>query len=166
MTLKLIPELAKLEPSAQERHLARQTLLKYLADPAINYYSHAETQGHLVGLSPTIEDLTAWRAWTFPPTNALLTAVRGNSPLGDWIKVLQSQGRATGPEVIRPDNGGFQHYVNNSARQEAVLSVQPVTALCGWTWIPSSWVPTEGGTDDLPVCPNCRTAYDLATRSD
>lgn len=162
IVLSLIPELTKLEFPEEERRIARQALLKYLADPATNYRSHEQIQGHLAGLGPTIEDLATWRTWTFPPTTALLSAVRGNATLDDWIKALQAPRGASGPQTIRPDNGGFQHYVNNSALQEAILAKQPVTALCEWTWIPSRSAPAGGDIGNLPVCPNCKNAYESA----
>jgi hypothetical protein len=52
---------------------------------------------------------------------------------------------------IKPDNGGFQHFVDKGERLKTV-----VTTLCGWTWVLQS----ANGVVDLPVCPRCQEVYD------
>lgn len=61
---------------------------------------------------------------------------------------------------VEPDHGGFQHYAENSLLQEAVLRKRPVTALCGWTWIPRRSTAAGDNLDDLPVCPRCMDIHD------
>ena len=157
----LARELTKLEPSAQERILARQALLRYLSDPATVEYIHADIERGLAGLAPTVEDLTTWRAWTFPPTAALLATVRANSTLADWIESLRPLSNTKNTGVIMPNNGGFQHYIDSSTGPEEIMNERPISALCGWTWIPRKFALAGGSIDNLPVCPNCQSAYDL-----
>jgi Protein of unknown function (DUF3039) len=55
---------------------------------------------------------------------------------------------------IKKDNGGFTHYVDRNDMRRSISNRQPVTALCGWTWIPGK------SPEDFPVCPNCKAAFD------
>jgi tetratricopeptide (TPR) repeat protein len=56
---------------------------------------------------------------------------------------------------LKPDNGGFAHYIDKSAVQPEVAGRVAAIALCGWTWIPQA---TRDSS--LPVCPRCRDAYE------
>ena len=59
---------------------------------------------------------------------------------------------------IKPDNGGFAHIVSDEsvARAfQAIADCQPVTALCGWTWIPQISELTGDDLSAIPVCPAC-----------
>ena len=78
-----------LDPTAEDRARAREALLGLLAredDPSrAQQLAEAST-----GLSPTVADLVGSSTWPFPPTPALLAAVRQNSGLPAWLAALSS----------------------------------------------------------------------------
>jgi WD40 repeat protein len=79
---------------------------------------------------------------------------------GDPNSVPTQHRDGSGAQNIKPDNGSFQHYVEDSVIREAVLAGRPVTALCGWTWIPRKSAHAGDDLGNLPVCPRCKNEYD------
>lgn len=49
----------------------------------------------------------------------------------------------------------FAHYVNDDNATEAYITGSPLTALCGYVWVPSR------DPQNYPVCPECKRLYDL-----
>ena len=86
---ELAGALVRLDPTAEDKRQARDTLLPLLARET-NSWTAAELAGALVPLDPTFHDLRTWRAWAVRPTSELLTAVRRNSALTNWLAVLPS----------------------------------------------------------------------------
>jgi hypothetical protein len=62
--------------------------------------------------------------------------------------------------AIRPDNGGFQHYILKTETEQAISDQTAVSGLCGWTWIPQRARSVGDKIDDLPVCPECKAVYE------
>jgi hypothetical protein len=58
------------------------------------------------------------------------------------------------PLRVEPDNGGFSHYIEKVEAGQSASNQQPVTALCGWTWVP------QGSAEDFPTCPSCKSIFD------
>jgi hypothetical protein len=56
---------------------------------------------------------------------------------------------------LKPDNGGFAHYIDKSAVRQKVAGQVAAIALCGWTWISQAV-----GDSGLPVCPRCKNIYE------
>jgi hypothetical protein len=63
------------------------------------------------------------------------------------------------PSNIKPDNGGFKHYIQNDISPQAISRRQPATALCGWTWIPQKSQRMGDDLDSLPICPTCERIH-------
>jgi hypothetical protein len=55
---------------------------------------------------------------------------------------------------MRGDNGGFYHFVDEEDLNRSISDKRPVTALCGWTWVPGE------SPDDFPECPRCKAMLD------
>lgn len=55
---------------------------------------------------------------------------------------------------VQDDNGGFTHFVPSKDMSHPISNQRPVTALCGWTWVPNK------SPDDFPACPRCKAAFD------
>jgi hypothetical protein len=95
---ELAGEVAQLATTADDRRQARQVLLGLLAhetdileaEQLESIFKSEELAHGLARLDPTVHDLRTWRAWTRPPTAELLTAVRRNSPLTNWLAALPS----------------------------------------------------------------------------
>jgi hypothetical protein len=66
-----------------------------------------------------------------------------------------------GSLTIRSNNGGFKHYVANDRLSSAISGQRLITALCGWTWIPSDSQHNDDKFQKLPVCPDCERSYEL-----
>ncbi len=97
-----------------------------------------------------------WHLSALEPSEAIAM-----DPVLMWDKAttgVSRDSRSTGK--VEPDHGGFQHYVESSLQQEAVRRRRPVTALCGWTWIPRRSAATGDDLGDLPVCPRCKDIHD------
>ncbi len=60
---------------------------------------------------------------------------------------------------IKPDNGGFRHYVEGASAPEAALTQGPIQALCGWIWIPQKFEQACDDLSDLPICPTCEDMH-------
>jgi hypothetical protein len=88
-TARLAGELARLDPTAEDKRQARDTLLALLAR-ATDSWGAARLTGRLAQLDPTAEDLRTWRAWAVRPTTELLAAARRNSALTNWLAALPS----------------------------------------------------------------------------
>jgi hypothetical protein len=68
--------------------------------------------------------------------------------------------------VVDPNDNGqeFTHIIDRGddlrpARiivLEAMLAQTPITALCGYTWVPSK------NPEELPLCPKCFEIFDFA----
>lgn len=60
--------------------------------------------------------------------------------------------------VVKPtepgDHDTYSHYVNKKAWGEALLSGDPVKALCGKMWHPTK------DASRYPVCPDCKAAWE------
>jgi hypothetical protein len=65
-----------------------------------------------------------------------------------------SDGYSGGENALRPDNGGYAHYADKDEMHFALIGQKPVTALCGWTWVPQ-----EARSLGLPTCPKCQSIY-------
>lgn len=89
--------------------------------------------------------------------NPVLTRKRATSRVGR---------DTSGAGNIEPDHGGFKHYVDALRRHEAIRARQPMTALCGWTWIPRGLGGAGKDVDNLPLCPRCKDAYALLPDED
>ena len=89
----LVRAIVQLNPTAEHQRQARETLLGMLDrdTDSENAYSWSadELAAGLVQLDPTVRDLNIWRA-TAVPSEELLTAVRLNSTLADWLAALPS----------------------------------------------------------------------------
>lgn len=90
---QLMPEitagLAQLDPTPEEKSKARRALIKMLLkgnDPYIDYVLVLT----LAKLDPTTQDIRDWEVWSAAPTVELLTAVRRNSSLHDWLSFVPS----------------------------------------------------------------------------
>jgi hypothetical protein len=66
-------------------------------------------------------------------------------------------------ESAKPENGGFRHHVNAVAAEQAIAGHNPVTALCGWTWIPQ--LRAADDQNCLPICPGCQAIYDVLPKA-
>ena len=71
------------------------------------------------------------------------------------------------PHQVEPDNGGFKHYLAKEDIPQVLSSVsiqKPITALCGWRWVPSRSEHAGDDLGDVPLCPRCEGIYhDLPT---
>jgi hypothetical protein len=88
---------------------------------------------------------------SFSPLDGRL---RESSVSDGWISTANRPQATGGREGIHPDNGGFQHYVDKKDFAKGIKYRKPITALCGWTWIPI------GSDTSLPACPQCQLVYD------
>lgn len=63
---------------------------------------------------------------------------------------------------VMSDNGRFSHYLDIEGHDlgEAISKKTPVTALCGWSWVPKRFSQEGDGTNNLPVCPDCKSIHD------
>ena len=61
---------------------------------------------------------------------------------------------------IKLDNGGFKHYVAKELTPNAISAQEPITALCGWRWVPTRSEGTGEDLIDLPTCPRCKAVLD------
>ena len=86
---RLAGAVAQLDPAAEDKRQAREALLGLLAR-ATDGQVAARLAGGVAQLDPTVHDLRTWRAWADRPTAELLTAVRRNSALNDWLAALPS----------------------------------------------------------------------------
>jgi hypothetical protein len=63
------------------------------------------------------------------------------------------------PEVADPElshgEPRYAHYVDDRKATGAYIEGTPLTALCGYTWVPSR------DPQKFPVCPECQRLYDL-----
>jgi len=53
------------------------------------------------------------------------------------------------------DHDKFSHYVDKNKLAEAMVTGDPVTALCGKVWLPTSI------SEKFPVCPECAELHKL-----
>lgn len=59
------------------------------------------------------------------------------------------------PSAVEPgDHDRFAHYVDNAKIVDSAVAGTPLTALCGYTWVPSR------DPEKFPVCPECKDIYD------
>ena len=72
-----------------------------------------------------------------------LTEVEKDLTLGDTLE--NSDG----------DHDKFAHYVVDGDLLAAMLTGEPLTALCGKVWVPSKFA-----EQDRTVCPECKDLYD------
>ena len=80
---------------------------------------------------------------------------------------LSSEPRDTGDaHNITSDNGGFKHYVAKELTPYALSSREPITAHCGWRWIPSRSEDAGDDLSDLPICPRCQAVLDAPADND
>ena len=86
---KLVDVVVELAPTAEDKRQAREALLGLLARETDEWLT-AELVSGVIQLDPTVHDLSTWRARAIPPTVELLAAVRRNSALDDWLKLLPS----------------------------------------------------------------------------
>jgi hypothetical protein len=80
---------AQLGATTEDKHLAREPLFRLLAQETDGRQAQ-RLLARITGLNPTAQDLSAWQTWVAPPTAGLITAVRRNSALEDWLAVLPS----------------------------------------------------------------------------
>ena len=83
----LMDGVAKLATEAGERRQTRQALLALLRSTADRFEAAVLVDG-VAQLEPTVKDIGGYRAWAALPTEALLSAVRRNSTLDDWLSSL------------------------------------------------------------------------------
>jgi len=79
--------LTKLAPREEDQRQARQALLELLPRQTRAWEASA-LKNALVLLKPTVHDLREWRPWAMSATVVMLTEIRRNSPLPDWISAL------------------------------------------------------------------------------
>ena len=85
---ELVRAMVQLNPTAQDKRRAREALAGWLARETGSW--QAEILGRaMIQLDPTVHDLSFLRAGAVPPVE-LLTAVRQNSALADWLAFLPS----------------------------------------------------------------------------
>ena len=84
---RLAEAIAALEPTASEQTQARHALLALLPAQTDRWAAGALTDA-VARLSPTAADLGGFDDCPFPPTAALLAAVRENTGLRAWLTVL------------------------------------------------------------------------------
>jgi hypothetical protein len=58
------------------------------------------------------------------------------------------------PLRVESDNGGFSHYIDKIEAGQSASNQRPVTALCGWSWVP------QGSAEEFPICPSCKSIFD------
>jgi hypothetical protein len=87
MARQLAETVARLDPTPEEQAQAREALLGLLAREASPGTARALANA-VAQLNPTIVDLGGSRSWAFPPTPALLAAVRQNSAISAWLTAL------------------------------------------------------------------------------
>ena len=80
--------MAQLDPTAEDKRQAREALLGLLARQTSGMARRLADA--VAQLDPTVRDLTTWRGWAAPPTDALLAAARRNSALAVWLEALPS----------------------------------------------------------------------------
>jgi hypothetical protein len=80
--------------SAEERAQVRERLLTLLAGETSPWMAWEFAEA-VARLDPTVADLRASDSWPFPPTPALLAAVRKNSGLPAWLTLLPLLSRGT-----------------------------------------------------------------------
>ena len=86
---RLVSGLVQLAVDAEERFQVRGALLAMLASQS-NGEVAAELAEGLCQLVPVAHDRDNWRAWSVQPSRELLSAVRGNSALNDWLLIIPS----------------------------------------------------------------------------
>jgi hypothetical protein len=74
----------RLDPTADDKRRARAALLELLTCGASGSLA-ARLLDLMAKLDPTAQDIIGWCAWEIGPTEELLTAVRRNSTLADWL---------------------------------------------------------------------------------
>jgi hypothetical protein len=84
---------------------------------------------------------------------------------GEWkhqnLKPVHSPVEASvSLDDIKPDNGGYAHFIPKIYTAHAVADQQPVRALCGWTWIPQESRLTGDDLSTFPTCPACNQIYE------
>jgi tetratricopeptide (TPR) repeat protein len=62
-------------------------------------------------------------------------------------------------EDIKPNHGGYQHYISKRTISQFIPARNPVVALCGWKWIPQRSQQAGDNLSHLPVCPICKERY-------
>jgi NACHT domain len=84
-----LPKLvARLDPTVADRARLRQALLRLLSS-ATEFLTARHLAERVAELDPTVADLAGSDTWPCPPSPALLTAARRNSPLGAWLAWLR-----------------------------------------------------------------------------
>jgi hypothetical protein len=79
--------LLRFEPSDEDKHAARKRLITCLS--AEHDGNHAKWQVHgLLSLEPRLTDLDDSGTWEHAPPTSLLTAMRANATLEDWLATL------------------------------------------------------------------------------
>ena len=81
---ELAKALVRLDPTAEDKRQARGALLEALARETDSW----DVADGLVQLDPTLHDLSSWHASAVPLPTELLTAVRRNSAIADWLAAL------------------------------------------------------------------------------
>ena len=85
---QLTEALVWLDLPEEEKRQARQEIAAFLVDDVDDYEFARKLIESLAMLNPTVRDLRYQGARKFPPTQELLSAVRRNVTLPEWLKAL------------------------------------------------------------------------------
>ena len=83
----LCGQLIHFEPSADDKRAAREVLIMLLVGQT-DESAAEETANTMAQLDPAVRDLDTWQNWAAIPPEALLSEVRRNSPLTEWLAAL------------------------------------------------------------------------------
>jgi hypothetical protein len=116
----------------------------------------------VAGQEPRADEATSVPAGVVHQSAVIADRVEKVSGIGSsgdttWPEHFSAE-PAVNQEGVKPNNGGFTHYIEKWELTRGMAARQPVEGLCGWKWVPQDT--GEAASAKFPICPRCKAIYE------